>query len=101
MAPEAFISKSWPVGDFVYTCPPSYISALMDVEDRLPAFDPDAINEELPADLYDRLMRIPFSGRLMRPDGMEPHQFAQFGPFIVRPASLQRRRGRRLILWRM
>ena len=40
-------------GDFVYTCPPSYISALMDVEDRLPAFDPNAINEELPADLYD------------------------------------------------
>ena len=70
-------------GDFVYTCPPSYISALMDVEDRLPAFDPNAINEELPADLYDRLMRIPFFRQAYEPDGMEPHQFAQFGPFIA------------------
>ncbi|MEC7853071.1 MAG: hypothetical protein VYB04_07400, partial [Pseudomonadota bacterium] len=70
-------------GDFVYTCPPSYISALMDVEDRLPEFDPNAINEELPADLYDRLIRIPFFRQAYEPDGMEPHQFAQFGPFIA------------------
>ena len=70
-------------GDFVYTCPPSYISALMDVEDRLPEFDPNAINEELPADLYHRLMRIPFFRQVYEPDGMEPQQFAQFGPFIA------------------
>ena len=69
-------------GDFVYTCPPSYIAALMDVEDRLPEFDPNAINEELPSDLYDRLMRVPFFRQVYEPDGMQPHQFTQFGPFI-------------------
>ena len=28
-------------------------------------------------------MRIPFFRQAYEPDGMEPHQFAQFGPFIV------------------
>jgi transaldolase len=69
-------------GDFVYTCPPSYIAALMEVEDRLPEFDPQAIDEELAPDLYDRLMRIPYFRQAYEPDGMEPHQFSQFGPFI-------------------
>ncbi|MDA7792377.1 hypothetical protein N8979_01030 [bacterium] len=69
-------------GDFVYTCPPAYIASLMDVEDRLPEFDPEAVNETLSDDLYDRLMRIPFFRQVYEPDGMEPHQFSQFGPFI-------------------
>ena len=69
-------------GDFVYTCPPAYIASLMDVEDRLPEFDPEAVNETLSDDLYDRLMRVPFFRQVYEPDGMEPHQFSQFGPFI-------------------
>jgi transaldolase len=69
-------------GNFVYTCPPAYIASLMDVEDRLPEFDPEAVNETLSDDLYDRLMRIPFFRQVYEPDGMEPHQFSQFGPFI-------------------
>jgi len=70
-------------GDFVYTCPPGYIASLMEVEDRLPEFDPEAINEELPADLYGRLMKLPFFRQAYEPDGMQPHEFAHFGPFIA------------------
>ncbi|WP_119390020.1 transaldolase family protein [Taklimakanibacter lacteus] len=85
-------ASSWHIaklagGDFVYTCPPGYIAQLMQVEDRLPPFDPAAIDEEAPSDVLDRLMRIPYFRQAYEPDGMKPEEFSQFGAFVATAAE--------------
>ena len=58
-------ASSWHIekiagGDFVYTCPPSYIEQLMKAEDRLPAFDAKAIDEDASPELIEKLRKIPY-----------------------------------------
>lgn len=79
-------ASSWHIskiagGDFVYTCPPGYIAQLMKAEDRLEAFDPHAIDEDAPAELIERLMRIPYFRQAYEFDGMKPEEFSRFGAF--------------------
>jgi transaldolase len=81
-------ASSWHIskiagGDFVYTCPPGYILQLMQAEDRLPAFDAKAIEEEAPKDVIAKLMRIPYFRQAYEPDGMKPEEFARFGAFAA------------------
>lgn len=81
-------ASSWHIskiagGDFVYTCPPGYILQLMQAEDRLPAFDARAIDEETPKAVIDKLMRIPYFRQAYEPDGMKPEEFARFGAFAA------------------
>lgn len=81
-------ASSWHIskiagGDFVYTCPPGYILQLMQAEDRLPAFDAKAIDEEAPKDVIAKLMRIPYFRQAYEPDGMKPEEFARFGAFAA------------------
>jgi len=81
-------ASSWHIskiagGDFVYTCPPGYILQLMQAEDRLPAFDARAIDEEAPKAVIDKLMRIPYFRQAYEPDGMKPEEFARFGAFAA------------------
>ncbi|MBL8895882.1 MAG: hypothetical protein JNJ53_14865 [Rhizobiales bacterium] len=81
-------ASSWHIeklagGDFVYTCPPGYIAQLMQVEDRLPAFDPNAIDEEAPKAVIDKLMRIPYFRQAYEIDGMKPEDFSHFGAFVA------------------
>lgn len=70
-------------GDFVYTCPPGYIAQLMQAEDRLPAFDPKAIDQEAPAEVIEKLRQLPYFRQAYDFDGMAPEEFSHFGAFAA------------------
>ena len=74
-------------GDFVYTCPPSYIQQLMQAEDRLPAFDPKAIDEDASPELIEKLRRIPYFRQAYDFDGMRPEEFKNFAAFVATAAE--------------
>ncbi len=81
-------ASSWHIsklagGDFVYTCPPGYIEQLMQAEDRLPAFDPRAIDEDAPEAVIAKLMHIPYFRQAYEIDGMVPEEFSTFGAFAA------------------
>lgn len=85
-------ASSWHIekiagGDFVYTCPPSYIAQLMQAEDRMAPFDAGAIDEEPPAGLIERLLRIPYFRMAYEFDGMQPAEFSHFGAFAATAAE--------------
>lgn len=87
-AGEGGAASSWHLekiagGDFVYTCPPGYIAQLMHAEDRLPAFDAKAIDEDPPAEVIERLMQIPYFRQAYEPDGMKPEEFSHFAAFVA------------------
>jgi len=81
-------ASSWHIqklagGDFVYTCPPSYIASLMQVEDRLDDFDPNAVNEDISEEALEKLLKIPYFRQAYEPDGMTEEEFSQFGAFVA------------------
>ena len=85
-------ASSWHIakiagGDFVYTCPPGYIAQLMQAEDRLPEFDPKAIDEDAPAEVIEKLMRIPYFRQAYEFNGMKPEEFSYFGAFAATAAE--------------
>ena len=85
---EGGSASSWHIskiagGDFVYTCPPSYIAALMQAEDRLPEFDANAINEEPPVEVIEKLRQLPYFRQAYDLDGMTPEEFSRFGAFAA------------------
>jgi transaldolase len=85
---EGKSASSWHIekiagGDFVYTCPPGYIHQLMQAEDRIPAFDPRAIDEDASPQLIEKLRRIPYFRQAYDFDGMQPEEFSQFGAFVA------------------
>lgn len=67
--------------DMVYTCPPSYIKQLMDVEDELAPLDPKAIEREPNPASIEKLMKLPSFRQAYEFEGMKPHEFSQFGSF--------------------
>jgi transaldolase len=74
-------------GDIVYTCPPKYIGQLMEVEDRLRPFDPEAIHEPPPPKTLDKLLKIPYFAKSYEPDGMVPDEFNQHAALIATAAE--------------
>ena len=74
-------------GDVVYTCPPKYITQLMEVEDRMRPFDPEAIHEPPPPKTLDKLLRIPYFAKSYEPDGMEPDEFNRHAALIATMAD--------------
>ena len=74
-------------GDIVYTCPPKYIGELMEVEDRLRAFDPEAIHEAPPPKTLDKLLRLPYFAKAYEPEGMVPSEFNQHAALIATAAE--------------
>lgn len=74
-------------GDFVYTCPPGYIAQLMKAEGRLTDFDPAAIDTDAPAELIEKLLRIPYFRQAYEFDGMKPEEFSHFGAFAATAAE--------------
>ena len=67
--------------DMVYTCPPGYIAGLMEVEDVLEPFDPNAIDREPNKASIEKLLKLPSFRQAYEYDGMTPDQFAHFGSF--------------------
>jgi len=85
-------ASSWHIekiagGDFVYTCPPSYIEQLMKAEDRLPAFDAKAIHEDASPELIEKLRKIPYFRQAYDFDGMVPEEFKNFAAFVATAAE--------------
>lgn len=85
-------ASSWHIekiagGDFVYTCPPSYIEQLMKAEDRLPAFDAKAIVEDASPELIEKLRKIPYFRQAYDFDGMAPEEFKNFAAFVATAAE--------------
>lgn len=81
-------ASSWHIqklagGDFVYTCPPSYIAALMQQEDRLGEFDKHAVDEDISEESLKKLLQLPYFRQAYNFDGMKPEEFSQFGAFVT------------------
>lgn len=81
-------ASSWHIqklagGDFVYTCPPSYIEKLMQQEDRLGDFDKGAVDEEIPDEILNKLLQLPYFRQAYEFHGMAHEEFSQFGAFIT------------------
>ena len=58
------------------TCPPSFIDQvikLKDAEDII--FEPDRIHEDIPKDVMDKLMRVPYFERAYSPDGYNREEY--------------------------
>ncbi len=68
-------------GDFVYTCPPSYIAQLMEVQDELTPFDAKAIEREPDPASIEKLMKLPSFRQAYEFEGMKPDEFASYGSF--------------------
>jgi transaldolase len=77
-------------GDVIYTCPPKYIGELMEVEDRMRPFDPEAIYEEPPKAVLDKLMRLPYFVMSYEPDGMTQDQFNKHGALVATAAEFSK-----------
>ena len=73
--------------DFVYTCPPGYIAQPMQAEDRLPSFDPQAINLTPAPEVVAKLRQLPYFRQAYDFDGMTPAEFCQFGAFAATAAE--------------
>lgn len=85
-------ASSWHIeklagGDFVYTCPPSFIAQLMQAEDRLASFVPSAIDEDAPDKVIKKLLRLPYFRQAYEFDGMTPDEFCRFGAFTATAAE--------------
>ncbi len=74
-------------GDIVYTVPPKYIAQLMEAEDRLKPFDPEAIHEPPPQKTLDKLLRLPYFAKSYEPEGMVPDEFNQHAALIATAAE--------------
>ncbi len=90
--PATDTASSWHIeklagGDFVYTCPPSYIFALMQHEDSIGPFDANAINEDISEDSLNKLLQLPYFRQAYEFDGMAEEEFSQFGAFTATAAE--------------
>jgi transaldolase len=74
-------------GDVVYTCPPKYITELMELEDRMRPFNPEAIHEPPPPKTLDKLLRLPYFAKSYEPDGMAPEEFNRHAALIATMAE--------------
>ncbi len=60
-------------GDIVFTCPPPFIEGVFESLDGI-EFRPQ-IEEEVPKEVLDKLLRIPYFERAYREDGYTPEEF--------------------------
>jgi transaldolase len=55
----------------------------MNAEDRMQPFDSEAINEDAPDRLIQKLRKLPYFRQAYDFDGMLPKEFSQFGAFAA------------------
>jgi transaldolase len=60
-------------GDIVFTCPPAFIEGVFESMNGT-EFRPQ-IEEEIPRDVLDKLMRIPYFEKAYHEDGLKPDEF--------------------------
>ncbi|MFZ2098833.1 MAG: transaldolase family protein [Anaerolineales bacterium] len=60
-------------GDIVYTCPPYVLEPLFEIGDEL-SFQPE-IDESVPDQIMDKLLKIPFCIQAYDPNGLDLEQF--------------------------
>jgi transaldolase len=60
-------------GDIVFTCPPAFIEGVFESMNGT-EFRPQ-IEEEIPRDVLDKLMRIPYFEKAYHEDGLKPEEF--------------------------
>jgi transaldolase len=60
-------------GDIVFTCPPAFIEGVFESMEGT-EFRPQ-IEEEIPRDVLDKLMRIPYFEKAYHEDGLKPDEF--------------------------
>ena len=77
-------------GDVVYACPPGYIEGLMQVEDQLKPFDPEAIHEQAPKPVLEKLLRLPYFVEAYEPDGMKREDFNKQAALIATAAEFSK-----------
>jgi len=62
--------------DIVMTCPPGYIDQIMNFDNQKNiVFEENTIERDIPADVMEKLMRIPFFERAYREDGYTREEF--------------------------
>ena len=76
--------------DVVYACPPGYIEGLMQAEDQLKAFAPDAIDEEAPKPVLEKLLRLPYFVEAYEPDGIKRVDFNKQAALIATAAEFSK-----------
>jgi transaldolase len=76
--------------DVVYTCPPGYIEELMKVEDQLKPFDPEAIHEDAPKPVLEKLLRLPHFVEAYEPDGMKREDFNKQAAVVATAAEFSK-----------
>jgi transaldolase len=60
----------------VVTCPPSFIDQVLNLEDGEDIlFEPDRIHEDIPKDVRDKLMRVPYFERAYAEDGYSREEY--------------------------
>ncbi|MHC0430283.1 transaldolase family protein [Streptomyces sp. O3] len=69
-------------GDIAYTCKPRFIADMMRREHELDAFRPGAIDEDVPHEVLERLLRLPSFQHAYAHDGIAPEDFAHYGCFV-------------------
>jgi transaldolase len=76
--------------DVVYACPPGYIEGLMQVEDQMKPFDPEAIYEEAPQPVLEKLLRLPYFVEAYEPGGMKREDFNKQAALIATAAEFSK-----------
>jgi transaldolase len=73
--------------DIVVTCPPVFIEQLYDYPDQEKlVFEKDRILEDIPGDVLDKLMRIPYFERAYAEDGYSRDEYNSH-PALIRTAE--------------
>jgi transaldolase len=61
-------------GDIVYTCPPYVLEPLFELGDSLD-FEPEIEKDDVPAEVMEKMMKIPYAIQAHDPNGMALEQF--------------------------
>ena len=61
-------------GDIVYTCPPYVLEPFFQIGDDL-QFEPEIEKDDVPADVMEKMMKIPYAIQAYDPNGMALEQF--------------------------
>lgn len=77
-------------GKIVYTCPPSFINQLLELEDNSYLFEENAIDEPINSNLMTKLIKIPYFAKSYETDQMLPEEFNYHAALIETAAEFSR-----------